>query len=459
MSKPLWTRAHQSQQDWADRCDDILLLKKELKKTDRKLEALLGTANLVNASTKEISDYVLASIVSLTGSPYGFYGFMSEDESVMTIYSWSGDAMIDCATFDRPTDFPIAQAGVWAEAVRKRRALILNDYTQEHPGKKGLPKGHVALERLLVLPVFRGEKIEAVVAVANRDEDYTERDVEELSAFLVNIQVIIENQRVRSEKDDLEEKYFQAQKMESVGRLAGGIAHELNNMLSPVLGYAELIADDLKTGTVQPHMVEKIIGGAQRARDLVQRLLAYSRKQVMALRPVPVDEMIAGFEPLLRRVLREDIALVFDLRADNTQILGDPGQLEQVIVNLAVNAQDEMPKGGSLTVTTSVEQNGSDQNLGFEGLRSGRFVVLTVEDTGRGMDERVLEKLFEPFFTTKEVGKGTGLGLAMVWGIVKQHGGFLSVNSEPGRGSVFKVALPAHERGADSRAEVLERRN
>ncbi len=256
---------------------------------------------------------------------------------------------------------------------------------------------------------------------------------------------ITEQLRMNEEKARLEERFHQAQKLESVGRLAGGIAHDLNNLLSPILGYGEMLLGDLSDSDARRASVSEIVGAGMRARDLVRQLLAFSRKQTLSLSPLDLNEVIARFETLLRRTIREDIAIEVHTAAGLPAVRGDIGQLEQVIMNLSVNAQDAMPDGGTLTIETSVADLDEDYAAAHEGATPGRYVMLSVSDTGVGMDPDTQQNVFEPFFTTKAKDKGTGLGLATCYGIVKQHGGNLWVYSEKGRGTTFKVYLPISE--------------
>jgi two-component system, cell cycle sensor histidine kinase and response regulator CckA len=251
--------------------------------------------------------------------------------------------------------------------------------------------------------------------------------------------------RTEAEKSQLEAQFHQAQKMESVGRLAGGVAHDLNNLLSPILGYGEMLLDEFIDGDDRKESVAQIVNAGERARDLVRQLLAFSRKQVLELKSVDLNNVVRGFEKLLRRTIREDVVIKYTPAASVPHILGDVSQLEQVIMNLMVNAQDAMPDGGVLTIETAVAHLEAGYTAAFHNVAPGRFVMLAVSDTGHGMDTETQAQIFEPFFTTKEMGKGTGLGLSTVYGIVRQHGGSIRVYSEPGQGTSFKIYLPALE--------------
>jgi two-component system, cell cycle sensor histidine kinase and response regulator CckA len=248
-----------------------------------------------------------------------------------------------------------------------------------------------------------------------------------------------------SDRKRLEEQFRQAQKMEAVGRLAGGIAHDFNNLLMVIQGYADLLAERLPAGDSLRRSAEQIQTAARRATSLTQQLLAFSRKQMLAPKVLNIHSVVGDMEKILRRLIGEDIELKTSTERDLWLVKADRSQIEQVIMNLAVNARDAMPRGGRLTIETgNVELDGSSAQPPLV-INSGKYVMLAVTDNGCGMDAAIQAHIFEPFYTTKEKGKGTGLGLATVYGIVKQSGGYIWVYSEPGRGTTFKIYLPKIE--------------
>jgi PAS domain S-box-containing protein len=245
-----------------------------------------------------------------------------------------------------------------------------------------------------------------------------------------------------TDRKQLEEQFRQAQKMEAVGRLAGGIAHDFNNLLMVIQGYADLMTDRIPINDPLRRNAEQIQTAAQRATSLTQQLLAFSRKQILAPKILGVHSVVADMEKILRRLIGEDIELRVSAAPDLWLVQADRSQIEQVIMNLAVNARDAMPNGGRLTIeTANVELDGSFSHSPTV-LAPGKYVMLAVTDNGCGIDSKTQAHIFEPFFTTKEKGKGTGLGLATVYGIVKQSGGYIWVYSEPGQGTTFKIYLP-----------------
>ncbi len=252
------------------------------------------------------------------------------------------------------------------------------------------------------------------------------------------------------EREALQHQLGQAQKMESIGRLAGGVAHDLNNLLSPILGYGEMLLEDAGKHDPRRASLKEIVAAGMRARDLVRQLLAFSRKQALEFRSLDLNALLQNFENLLRRTIREDVALRLILAPSLPAVTGDAGQLEQVVMNLAVNAQDAMPGGGELIIETRrIDPDHADG-------AAGSWVLLAVRDTGCGMTPEVRERIFEPFYTTKGKEEGTGLGLATVYGIVKQHGGRIRAHSEPGLGATFDIRLPASAEAPPVRAPAAE---
>jgi len=262
-----------------------------------------------------------------------------------------------------------------------------------------------------------------------------------------------------TERRALENQLRQSQKMEAVGLLAGGLAHDFNNLLAVILGYTDILGDDIKPGDKREKPLRHIHRAAERAATLTRQLLAFSRKQVMQPRVLDLNVVAMEMSKLLSRLIGEHILQTTRLNPRLGRVMADPSQIEQVLMNLAVNARDAMPNGGRLVIETDNVQ--LDEETARQcGIPAGKYALLAVQDTGTGMTPEVRARIFEPFFTTKEAGKGTGLGLAMVYGIVKQSGAHITVESEPGRGTTFRVYLPlapAESVAAAERAETSAR--
>jgi PAS domain S-box-containing protein len=349
-------------------------------------------------------------------APLGIYRstpagrFLSANSALVRILGY--DSPEDLLALDMATD-------VYADAEERRRLIEQDTYTDQ-----------VYDELEATWKKQDGTRIRVQLSV--RAHRSPEGQVEYYEAFVRDI----------TAQRQLEAQLAQSQKMEAIGRLAGGVAHDFNNLLTVILSYSELLLEDLPGDSQQRDDIEQIRKAANGAGELTRQLLAFSRQQVLEPKVIDVNAAITSIERLLGRVLREDIKLQCTLATDVGTVRVDPGQLGQVIMNLAVNARDAMPKGGLLTIETGNVHLDEDYLRAHAMAKPGQYVMVAVTDTGMGMDAATQARIFEPFFTTKEIGKGTGLGLATVQGIVQQSGGFIWVYSEPGHGTCFKVYLP-----------------
>jgi PAS domain S-box-containing protein len=537
-----------------------------------RLDTLLKLNQMTEASFDEITFFAFEEAVRLTGSRIGYLALLNEDETVLTMQLWSRVAMAECNIDNKPILFPVETTGLWGEAVRQRRPVITNDYTAPNPLKKGSPEGHVKLVRHMNIPVIVGSRIVLVAGVGNKEEEYDETDVQQLTLLMEGMWRLIEHRKVevairesnerfrsvlraataysiigtdpdglikvfnegaelmlgyraeevidkatpelihdpeevaarasemgitpgfevfasvalrgetetrewtyirkdgtrlavfltvtamRSEagvltgfigiarditaEKKLEQELIQSQKMESVGLLAGGVAHDFNNLLTPILGYTEMLLAGFSEDDPRYKRLQQVKQAADRAKDLIRRLLAFSRKQIIELKTVNLGDIIRQFENMLHRTIRENIRIEVLISPSLGKVRADAGQIELVLLNLSINAQDAMPEGGLLTIEAKDIDLDESYTARHPEITPGPYVMLAVSDTGVGIDEKTMEHIFDPFFTTKELDKGTGLGLSTVYGVVRQHGGSISVYSEKSRGSVFKLFLP-----------------
>jgi two-component system, cell cycle sensor histidine kinase and response regulator CckA len=322
--------------------------------------------------------------------------------------------------------------------------LVISDHSMPH--FSGIEALHLLRTKGIDVPLIfvsgtLGEEM-AVTALKGGAQDYLMKN--NLTRLVTAVQRELREAEERRERKKLEQQLRQAQKMEAVGRLAGGIAHDFNNLLGVIIGYSELLEERLGQNDPLRPKAEQIKKAGQRAASLTRQLLAFSRQQMFEPKVLDLNAVVADALNMLQRLIGEDIELVTVPAPELGRIKADQGQIEQIIMNLAVNARDAMPEGGKLTITT-VNAELDEVYARQHPVVPGSYVMLAVSDTGCGMDQETQAHIFEPFFTTKEKGKGTGLGLATVYGVVKQSGGYIWVYSEPGLGSTFKIYLPRIE--------------
>ncbi len=362
------------------------------------------------------------------------------------------------------------------EALQKKAPLVIQtndsgELAKQYPHL--LQSSHGKFISFLMVPLFSKDQIFGVLhvrstkpnAYSGRDMRLAERIGHQIAGAIANAQLFAERLAAEQKANFLEEQLRQSQKMEAVGRLAGGIAHDFNNLLTVIKGYSELSLLTLKDGDSLKGNIEEIRKASQRAADLTRQLLAFSRRQILEFKVLDLNSILQNLDKMLRRIIGEDIELIYLLSHHLGKIKSDPGQIEQVILNLALNARDAMPSGGKLTIETyNVEFDKTYARTHF-GVKPGHYIMLSVSDTGCGLSAEAKEHLFEPFFTTKEKGKGTGLGLSTVYGIVKQSEGDIDAHSESGLGTIFKIYLPRveeevsvllHKDGKDSLPEGKE---
>lgn len=405
-----------------------------------RLQALWSVSSLENADIKSVSDHILSSLTRMSRSAYGFYGFVDDKESTMSIHSWSGEAMRDCFMVDKPVHFAIADAGIWAEAVRRRTPLILNEFKHHHPAKKGLPDGHVALTNLLVVPHFSKGKITALAAVANRMTDYSSEDVDQITAFLTSIQTLVESKR--AEEALLKAKVAAESASRAKSEFLANMSHEIRTPLNGVMGMLQL----LKTTELdreQAEFADTALTSCRRLTTLLTDILDLSRieagKMVISCNKLNIRDVFLQIQELFTPTTKESgIRLNFYLPIEiPTLLIGDSTRLQQILINLVGNALKFTP-AGSVTV----------EAYPLPYLRTGECRVLfCIKDTGIGIPDDKVKTLFSPFTQVSEGFRrnyqGAGLGLSICKKLVQLMGGNIAVESELGVGTsiYFTIAF------------------
>ena len=679
-----------------------LILKDEVKLREARLRSLISILEFETDNIQDFLDFSLSEAIKLTQSKLGYIYYYNEDRKEFTLNSWSKEVMKECTIVEYETTYQLSETGIWGEAVRQRKEIIVNDYHAANPLKKGYPKGHAPLHNFMTLPIFSANRIVAVVGLANKEQDYNQTDVlqikllmnsvwkevekkksqdelkdmqsalhaslNELYVFDIktlkfdyvsrgaatnlgysntdlthmspldiisnidesrfrsileplisgkrsviyfegkhlrkdgseypievnlqlfkqknrnvilamivditskkwaekalianeksiknlnrefqaildaipdclyllsndlkvvwanqgagknfnvkpedlvgkkchelwfssnkqceicpvrkslktrelasktlqtpdgrtwdfrtvpitddkgNVQGVVQLGRDISERNKLEEQLLHSQKMDAVGRLAGGVAHDFNNMLNVIIGYSEFAKDRVDPKTPLYHDLDEILSAAKRSISLTKQLLAFARKQTITPSVVDINRLISDLEKMLKRLIGENISLKFIPGNDIWSVKVDSSQIDQILANLSVNARDAIGAAGHITIETSnihLEKDFPSKNVDFQ---PGDYVVINFSDSGEGIEKKVLDSIFEPFFTTKPKGEGTGLGLATVYGIVKQNRGMINVYSEVGRGTTFKIYLPRHQ-GSLTKIQTSEKAN
>ncbi|MCK9361988.1 MAG: PAS domain S-box protein [Syntrophales bacterium] len=543
---------------------------------ERRMGLLIQTRlSLLEYAASHALDEFLVKAIDETGalvdSPIGFYHFVEADQKTISLQQCSTRTLSEFRRIEgRGVHYGIDQAGVWADCVHEGKPVVHNDYASL-PHKKGMPQGHAAVVRELVVPVMREGRVVAVLGVGNKPAAYTDADVESVSYLAdvtwhiveqkraeekqreserrfrtiynrlpvgvaqisldfhiqhanpaycrmlgyneeellgkhlrdithpedleVNLQRqtglasgagdvyemekrllhkdgctvfgllranlirdeagkpaytlgtlldITERKEIEAEQERLRAQLRQSEKLEAVGRLAGGVAHDFNNMLGVILGHAEMALERIDTKEPFYGAFAAIKKAAERSAGLTRQLLAFARRQTVAPETLDLNEVVENMLKMLRRLIGEDIDLVWLPEAGLSPVKMDPVQVDQIMANLCINARDAIAGVGKLTIETGKASFDEEYCAVHAGFIPGEYVLLAVSDDGCGMDRQTIENIFEPFFTTKELGRGTGLGLATVYGIVKQNKGFINVYSEPGEGTTFRIYLPRH---------------
>ncbi|MBC8430538.1 MAG: PAS domain-containing protein [Desulfobacterales bacterium] len=408
--------------------------------------AELSTEIISCGDIEKIANLVLNCAKELTGSEHGYVTLIdleTRDNICLTLTEMLSH---QCKIKNQRTAFPIGSDGkycdLWGYALNTLTPFYTNS-PQNHPASKGTPEGHIPVENFLSVPVMF-ESIQAgQIALANPAKAYTDKDLAAVDRLGELYAIAIYRYRSDEDKRKLKNQLQQAQKMEAVGTLAGGIAHDFNNILGVITGCTELSQHQISKENPAHNYLNEVLKAAYRAKDLVKQILTFSRRKDQELKPTVISPFVKEALKMLRSSLPATIDLHQSIQTDAGLVMADPIQIHQVIINLGANAAHAMgEKGGLLKVSlddvdidTQEAENDPDSD-------PGSFVKLTVSDTGCGMNREAIERIFDPYFTTKPVGEGTGLGLAVIHGIVKIHGGVLNVHSEPGQGTTFSILFP-----------------
>ncbi|MGC8774622.1 MAG: GAF domain-containing protein [Chlorobaculum sp.] len=394
------------------------------------------------ASTEDLLTYTLDEAERLTGSTLGFFNMISDDQSIMRHACSSNAKKDNCGHAPHPT---VIDFGVSTDVIREKRAVIHNDHaTLRHCNCKYAP--HHEATRELIVPIIRNGKVAATLEIGNKPVNYEEDDVRLVSMLTGVAWDIIAKKYAEESERKTQEALQHTQKMDMIGRLAGGIAHDINNVLTAILGHAEIVIDNMGGDSPYAENLLNIRDSTMRAANLIQHLLAFARKQTILPEVMELDAALGGEMPMLQELVGEQVQFRWRPGAREAKIFLDPSQLDQIMTNLCANARDAMNGPGSVTVETATVRVGSSEcYAGHPCQTPGHFAAISVIDTGRGIEKSVRPHIFEPFYTTKEVGKGTGLGLSTVYGIVTQNRGYLECESTPGKGSRFTIYLPLSE--------------
>ncbi|MFH1488026.1 MAG: GAF domain-containing protein, partial [Pseudomonadota bacterium] len=411
----------------------------------------------------DIFETMLEGFLKLTQSEYGFMGevlFTPENRPYLKTH-----ALTNIAWDEKTQAFYQEHAPkgleffnldtLYGEALKTLRPVIADDPAGD-PRSGGLPEGHPPLRSFLGIPLLKDKQLIGLVGIANRPNGYDESIIAFLQPLLATYASVIEFYRNRKAREELEGQLLQAQKMESVGRLAGGVAHDFNNMLSVIMGNAELALSEADPKEPLHKNLQEILNAAQRSAGIIRQLLAFARKQTIDPKVLDLNGTVEGMLRMFRRLIGEDIDLTWRPDTKLWPVKMDPSQIDQILANLCVNARDAISGTGKITIETEnvvLDEAYCSEHAGFV---PGEYVMLALSDDGYGMDKEILANVFEPFFTTKGVGKGTGLGLSTVYGIVRQNQGFVNVYSEPDKGTTFRIYLPQHRGEAEAGLEETE---
>jgi signal transduction histidine kinase/PAS domain-containing protein/ActR/RegA family two-component response regulator len=398
---------------------------------------MILSTSLENISLEEFLKKALNMVLAIPWFALEAIGNIQLVEEVPELLVMKAEVTTSGSIRDSAAYMPFGEC-LCGKAASTQQMQCAADDACYHVCHAGMPSyGHCAVPVL-----FSGRTLGVLNILVKKGKTVSQKEEGLLHIVADTLAGIIVRKQLEKEKERLHSQLLQAQKMEAVGQLAGGIAHDFNNVLTAIISYASLLKMKMGTNNLFSGYVDHILSSSENAANLIQSLLAFSRKQIMNTAAVDLNQIIRKVDTLLARIIGEDIELKIVLTEGVLIVKADHLQIEQVLMNLANNARDAMTQGGEFTIETEIAvlDTAFIKAQGYG--KTGRYALIAVSDTGTGMDERTAERIFDPFFTTKEVGKGTGLGLAMVYGIIKQHEGYINVYSEPGRGTTFKIYMP-----------------
>jgi signal transduction histidine kinase/CheY-like chemotaxis protein len=405
---------------------------------ESRLEALLKLNEMKTSSMEDIADFVLEEGIKLTKSKIGFIGFMKDNGSVMDLHSWSKSAMEECSITDKPIQYRIERAGLYGEAIRQKKTIIVNDYLAPNAYKKGYPEGHVKLLRLVVLPVIDDNRVAAVIAVGNKDKEYDELDLRQLKLLMDGMGEIIERTRSEEESRRLREELAYLTRIATMGELTASLAHELNQPLTAIMSNAQaaqrLLSSHVPDLSEVCNALTDIINDNRRASEVIHRVRSLLKHGDLVRTPVGINKLIRETIALVHsEFVISNISLKLNLSTNLPLVLGDRIQLQQVILNLLLNGAEAMrdvePGSRELIIRTFHDAPST--------------VRVAIQDSGIGMQPAKLRQIFDPFFTTKP--DGLGMGLSINHSIIEAHGGRIWATQNPDRGATFFFTLPVYK--------------
>lgn|GEM_PF-1861146 len=414
---------------------------------ESRLEAVLKLNQMSASNFETLAEFALEEGVRLTGSIYGYLALLNEDGTSVNLYSLSKSAMRDCRMTALPGRQNVKMSGLRAEAVRLRKPIITNEYSESDSGGIAIPGGHVPICRLMNVPILDDDEVVILAGVANKESPYDDSDVRQLTLLMSEMWSLYSRRKAEEDGRRLETRMKHVQKFESLGVLAGGIAHDFNNILMTILGHVDLARLSLPAEHEATGHLEPIIAATRRAAELCRQMLACAGRSYTERHALNLNDLICEMSKIIEASISKKASIDFHLCDDLPEIEADPSQIRQVILSLVSNASEALEgRSGSITVQTRKMNCGQKELAGIsleKTVKEGCYASLEVIDTGCGMDKATQEQMFDPFFTTKFTGRG--LGLAAALGIVRSHHGAIRCSSNPGTGTTFHVLFPAME--------------